>query len=119
MKKTRYTSKDKIKLGLMKMKGLFSDKPSCLHVEFNGKRMSGSEFSDCEISEDGLSFSYAGKKFSFSMDNLYLMKRLRTRRYCFFASGQTAQKKVEAKATESSEEVSESKSRKRNKKKTV
>lgn len=113
MKKTRYTSDSKVKEALLKMKGLFSSKPSCLHVEINGKRISGSEMKDCEISEDGLKFTYGGNDYDFSLAEIYMMKRLRTRRYCFFCK--KAEKK--AKKAEKVEKKEEEKPQKKTKKK--
>ena len=84
-----------------------------LNVEIGGVRYLGQRMSDVSMEEGVLSFSYGEKSFQVKLEEILSMKRLRTKKYCFFCAEQSKKAKKPAKKAEKKAEKPEKKAEKK------
>lgn len=85
-----------------------------LNFEIDGKRYYGETFSSLTFSDEGIAFGIDKEEFFIKIEDIYAVKRLRTRKFLFFVEKQKTQEvpKPKKKAVTKKEKTSKARSKK-------
>lgn len=112
--KTRTSNLSKIKSLLEKIKGLVRNKKNAINFQIDGKRIGGESITDLKIEDEKISFVFREDAYDFLVDQVGMIKRLRSRKYMVFINA--SEEFVESKVEKPVKKVTKKKTTKKNKK---
>lgn len=84
--KARFATKYHIKQMFTKIERLLAAKRrNCFNVELDGKRYSGERMKDLMIDDESVSFSYGEENIKFMKADIFMARRIRSRKYLILA----------------------------------